>query len=59
MAARTTSVGALVPAEFTALTRNEYVVPLVRLVTVAVVAVETPSTNVDHVEPLFDEYSMR
>ena len=57
-AARTTSLEGLLPAEFTALTRNEYVTPLVRPVTVADVAVDTPSLNVDHVEPLLDENSI-
>ncbi|MFZ9911270.1 MAG: hypothetical protein ACO3F1_04260 [Ilumatobacteraceae bacterium] len=36
------------PTELAALTRNEYVVPFVRPVTVAVSAVETPSSNVFH-----------
>jgi len=51
------SLAGLVPPEFTALTRNEYVTPFVSPVTVADVAVETPSANVDHVDPLFDENS--
>jgi hypothetical protein len=40
-----------VPAELTAATRNTYAVPLVRPVTVALVAVDVPSANVLHVEP--------
>ena len=57
IAARTTSLAGLVPAVFTALTRNEYVTALVSPVTVAEVAVDTPSANVDHVDPLFEENS--
>jgi hypothetical protein len=45
-----------VPTPFTAATRNVYAVPLVSPVTVAEVAVDVPSENVVHVEPLFDEY---
>ncbi len=49
MVARTSSLAGLEPLEFTAPTWNEYVVPFVRPVTVAVSAVETPSSNVVHV----------
>ena len=45
------------PAEFFAVTRKMYPVPLVRPITDAEVEVETPSTNVTHVEPEFVEYS--
>ena len=40
-----------VPIAFTAATRNVYNVPLASPVTVAVVTVDTPSANVDHVVP--------
>jgi hypothetical protein len=45
----------LVPAEFVAATLNTYATPLVKPVIVALVAVDVPSLNVDHVEPLLDE----
>jgi hypothetical protein len=44
-----------VPALFTPATRNWYEVPFVRPVTVAFKAVDVPSANVVHVDPLFDE----
>ena len=46
---------ALGPAELTKLTRNVYGVPFVKPVTVALVAVDTPSTKVVQVVPL-EEY---
>jgi hypothetical protein len=55
----TTFDASLVPALLLALTLNEYVVALVRPVTVALVDVETPSLNVDQVEPEFEENSIR
>lgn len=45
------------PTEFTALTRNAYIVPLVRPVTVADGEADTPSSNVVHDDELFVEYS--
>lgn len=45
------------PAEFTALTRNAYMVPFVRPVTVADGDADTPSSSVVHDEELFVEYS--
>jgi hypothetical protein len=45
-------VYAPVPTPFTAATRNTYAVPLVSPVTVAEVAVDVPSLNVVHVDPL-------
>ena len=44
-----------VPTTFIAATRNQYVVPVDSPLTVALVAVDVPSPNVDHVE-LFVEY---
>ena len=44
------------PELFKAETLNMYHVPLVRLVTVALVAVDVPSANVDHVLPELLEY---
>ena len=46
------AVYAPVPAALIAATRNTYAVPLVRPVTVALVAVDVPSEKVVHVEPL-------
>ena len=46
-----------VPATFTALTRTEYAVPLVRPEIVVDALVDNPSLNAVHVEP-FVEYSM-
>jgi|GEM_PF-5824779 len=43
-------LGPLVPDEFTADTRNIYSVRAVKLVTVVVSAVDTPSAKVDHVD---------
>ncbi len=47
----------LVPPLVTARTRNRYVVPLLRPVTVAEVATETPSLNCAHNEEPLVEYS--
>ena len=46
------------PAEFTALTRNAYMVPFTRPLTVADGDADTPSSNAVHDEELFVEYSM-
>jgi hypothetical protein len=45
-----------VPIPLTPATRKVYAVPLVRPVTVALVAVETASVNVVQDEPLLEEY---
>lgn len=45
------------PAEFTALTRNAYITPFVRPVTVADGDADVPSANVVHVDELLVEYS--
>jgi hypothetical protein len=48
-----------VPTAFTAATRNRYAVPLVRPVTVELVAVEAAAENVVHVVPLSVLYCSR
>lgn len=45
------------PTEFTALTRNAYMTPLVRPVTVADGDADTPSSNTVQEDELFVEYS--
>jgi hypothetical protein len=52
VAALLAAVYAPVPTAFTAATRKTYAVPLVRPVTVALVAADVPSENVVHVDPL-------
>ena len=47
-----------VPTELTAATRNTYCVPFARPVTVVDTADETPSLNVVHDVPLFDDHWM-
>jgi hypothetical protein len=48
--------GSPLPHVFAAATRKTYVVPFVRLVTVADVDVDVPSAYVDHVDPELVEY---
>lgn len=47
-----------VPAALTAMTRNVYCVPFVKPVTVALVAVDTPSTKVVQVVPFEENWTM-
>ena len=51
------AVAALEPTEFTALTRNAYITPFVRPVTVAYGDSDSPSANTVHEDELFVEYS--
>ena len=54
MTALDTAEVAPVPIPLVALTRNVYAMPLVKPVTVALVAVEVPTANVAHVTPLLN-----
>ena len=45
------------PTEFTGVTRNAYMVPLVKPETVADGAADSPSANTDHDDELLVEYS--